>query len=227
MLQKNDLLVKAPITLTADGALTTNKVLRNTYLLLSLTLLFSALTAGFAMVTNAPPLHWLITLGGYFGLLFVVTRLRNSAWGLLAVFALTGFLGYTLGPILNFYLSLPNGPQVVMTALAGTGAIFLALSGYAVVSRKDFSFMGSFLMVGILVAFLAGLGAMLFNIPMLSLAVSAMVILLMSGMILWQTSDIIHGGETNYIMATVTLYITIFNLFLNLLQILGIFSGDD
>ncbi len=227
MLQKNDLLVKAPITLTADGALTTNKVLRNTYLLLSLTLLFSALTAGFAMVTNAPPLHWLITLGGYFGLLFVVTRLRNSAWGLLAVFALTGFLGYTLGPILNFYLSLPNGPHVVMTALAGTGAIFLALSGYAVVSRKDFSFMGSFLMVGILVAFLAGLGAMLFNIPMLSLAVSAMVILLMSGMILWQTSDIIHGGETNYIMATVTLYITIFNLFLNLLQILGIFSGDD
>jgi modulator of FtsH protease len=179
------------------------------------------------MATNAPPLHWLITLGGYFGLLFVVTRLRNSVWGLAAVFALTGFLGYTLGPILNFYLSLPNGSQVVMTALAGTGAIFLALSGYALVSRKDFSFMGSFLMVGILVAFLAGLGAMLFNIPMLSLAVSAMVVLLMSGMILWQTSDIIHGGETNYIMATVTLYITIFNLFVSLLQILGIFSGDD
>ena len=227
MLQKNDLLVKAPVTLTTESALATNKVLRNTYMLLSLTLLFSALTAGFAMATNAPPLHWLITLGGYFGLLFVVTRLRNSVWGLAAVFALTGFLGYTLGPILNFYLSLPNGSQVVMTALAGTGAIFLALSGYALTSRKDFSFMGSFLMIGILVAFLAGLGAALFNIPMLSLAVSAMVILLMSGMILWQTSEIIHGGETNYIMATVTLYITIFNLFLNLLQILGIFSGDD
>ena len=227
MLQKDDLLVKAPVTLRTESALATNKVLRNTYMLLSLTLLFSALTAGVAMATNAPPLHWLITLGGYFGLLFVVTRLRNSVWGLLAVFALTGFLGYTLGPILNFYLSLPNGSQVVMTALAGTGAIFLALSGYALVSRKDFSFMGSFLMIGILVAFLAGLGAMLFNIPMLSLAVSAMVILLMSGMILWQTSDIIHGGETNYIMATVTLYITLFNLFVNLLQILGIFSGDD
>jgi len=227
MLQKDDLLVKAPVTLRTESALATNKVLRNTYMLLSLTLLFSALTAGFAMVTNAPPLHWLITLGGYFGLLFVVTRLRNSIWGLAAVFALTGFLGYTLGPILNFYLSLPNGSQVVMTALAGTGAIFLALSGYALVSRKDFSFMGSFLMVGMLVAFLAGLGAMLFHIPMLSLAVSAMVILLMSGMILWQTSDIIHGGETNYIMATVTLYITLFNLFVNLLQILGIFSGDD
>ncbi|MBS1221141.1 MAG: Bax inhibitor/YccA family protein [Proteobacteria bacterium] len=227
MLQKDDLLVKAPVSLRTESVLATNKVLRNTYMLLSLTLLFSALTAGFAMATNAPPLHWLITLGGYFGLLFVVTRLRNSVWGLAAVFALTGFLGYTLGPILNFYLSLPNGSQVVMTALAGTGAIFLALSGYALVSRKDFSFMGSFLMVGILVAFLAGLGAMLFNIPMLSLAVSAMVVLLMSGMILWQTSDIIHGGETNYIMATVTLYITIFNLFVSLLQILGIFSGDD
>jgi len=227
MIQRDDLLAKAPVTLTLDKPLETNRVLRNTYLLLSLTLLFSGITAGVAMATNAPPLHWLITLGGYFGLLFVVTRLRNSVWGLAAVFALTGFLGYTLGPILNFYLSLPNGSQVVMTALAGTGAIFLALSGYAVVSRKDFSFMGSFLMVGILVAFLAGLGAMLFNIPMLSLAVSGMVILLMSGMILWQTSEIIHSGETNYIMATVTLYITIFNLFLSLLQILGIFSSDD
>ncbi len=227
MLQKNDVLARAPITLTLDKPSAGNKVLRNTYLLLSMTLLFSAVTAGIAMAANAAPLHWLITLGGYFGLLFVVTRLRDSVWGLAAVFALTGFLGYTLGPILNFYLSLPNGSQVVMTALGGTGAIFLALSGYAVVSRKDFSFMGSFLMVGILVAFLAGLGAMLFNIPTLSLAVSGMFILLMSGMILWQTSEIIHGGETNYIMATVSLYITIFNLLLSLLQILGIVSGDD
>ena len=227
MLQKDDLLVKAPVSLRTESVLATNKVLRNTYMLLSLTLLFSALTAGFAMATNAPPLHWLITLGGYFGLLFVVTRLRNSVWGLAAVFALTGFLGYTLGPILNFYLSLPNGSQVVMTALAGTGAIFLALSGYALVSRKDFSFMGSFLMVGILVAFLAGLGAMLFSIPMLSLAVSGMFVLLMSGLILYQTSEIIHGGETNYIMATVALFVDIYNLFLSLLQLLGIFGGDE
>ena len=229
MMQRNDLLAKAPITLTAEqsSAVVGNKVLRNTYLLLSMTLLFSGLTAGVAMATNAAPMHWLITLGGYFGLLFVVTRLRNSVWGLAAVFALTGFLGYTLGPILNLYLSLPNGSQVVMTALGGTGAIFLALSGYAVVSRKDFSFMGGFLMVGILVAFLGGLGAMLFNIPALSLAVSGMFILLMSGMILWQTSEIIHGGETNYIMATVSLYITLFNLFISLLQILGVVSGDD
>lgn len=227
MVQRNDLLAKPPITLTLDDSVTSNKVLRNTYLLLSATLLFSALTAGVAMAMNAAPLHWLVTLGGYFGLLFAVTRLRNSAWGLAAVFALTGFLGYTLGPILNLYLSLPNGPQVVMTALGGTGVIFLALSGYAVVSRKDFSFMSAFLMVGILVAFLAGLGAMLFGIPALSLAVSGMFILLMSGMILWQTSEIIHGGETNYIMATVSLYITLFNLFVNLLQILGIMSSDD
>ena len=227
MMRKDELLMKPPVTLTVDKPLAGNRVLRNTYLLLSMTLLFSAFTAGIAMAVNAPPFHWLITLGGYFGLLFLVTRLRDSAWGLAAVFALTGFLGYTLGPILNAYLSLPNGSQVVMTALGGTGAIFLALSGYAVVSRKDFSFMGSFLMVGILVAFLAGLGALLFNIPTLSLAVSGMFILLMSGMILWQTSEIIHGGETNYIMATVTLYISIFNLFVSLLQILGVMSGDD
>ena len=227
MLQRNDVLAKAPVTLTLEKPAVGNKVLRNTYLLLSMTLLFSAITAGIAMATNAPPLHWMITLVGYFGLLFVVTRLRNSVWGLAAVFALTGFLGYTLGPILNLYLKLPNGPQVVMTALGGTGAIFLALSAYALVSRKDFSFMGSFLMVGMLVGILASLAAVLFNIPTLSLAVSGVFILLMSGMILWQTSEIIHGGETNYIMATVTLYITIFNLFLSLLQILGVVSGDD
>lgn len=227
MLQRNDVLAKAPVTLTLEKPAVGNKVLRNTYLLLSMTLLFSAITAGIAMATNAPPLHWMITLVGYFGLLFVVTRLRNSVWGLAAVFALTGFLGYTLGPILNLYLKLPNGPQVVMTALGGTGAIFLALSAYALVSRKDFSFMGSFLMVGMLVGILASLAAVLFNIPTLSLAVSGVFILLMSGMILWQTSEIIHGGETNYIMATVTLYITIFNLFLSLLQILGVMSSDD
>ena len=227
MLQRNDVLAKAPVTLTLEKPAVGNKVLRNTYLLLSMTLLFSAITAGIAMATNAPPLHWMITLVGYFGLLFVVTRLRNSVWGLAAVFALTGFLGYTLGPILNLYLKLPNGPQVVMTALGGTGAIFLALSAYALVSRKDFSFMGSFLMVGMLVGILASLAAVLFNIPTLSLAVSGVFILLMSGMILWQTSEIIHGGETNYIMATVSLYITIFNLFISLLQILGVMSSDD
>ncbi|MEI2741489.1 MAG: Bax inhibitor-1/YccA family protein [Candidatus Competibacter sp.] len=226
-MQSNDVLSKAPVTLTLEKSLSNNKVLRNTYTLLAMTLLFSALIAGVAIATKAQPLHWLITLGGYFGLLFAVTKLRNSAWGLAAVFALTGFLGYTLGPILSLYLSLPNGSQVVMTALGGTGVIFLALSAYALVSRKDFSFMAGFLMVGILVAVLASLAAVLFSLPALSLAVSAMMILLMSGMILWQTSDIIHGGETNYIMATVSLYISLFNLFTSLLQILGVMSGDD
>ena len=225
-MQSNDVLSKAPVTLTLEKSLSSNKVLRNTYMLLAMTLLFSALTAGVAIATKAQPLHWLITLGGYFGLLFAVTKLRNSVWGLAAVFALTGFLGYTLGPILSLYLSLPNGSQVVMTALGGTGVIFLALSAYALVSRKDFSFMAGFLMVGILVAFLASIAAVLFSLPALSLAVSAMMILLMSGMILWQTSDIIHGGETNYIMATVSLYISLFNLFTSLLHILGVMSDD-
>ena len=209
------------------STLATNKVLRNTYMLLSMTLLFSALTAGLAMMLNMPPLGMIVTMVGYFGLLFATTKFSNSALGLVFVFALTGFMGLTLGPIINMYLNAyANGHQLVMTALGGTGVIFIALSGYALTTRKDFSFLGGFLMVGILVAFLAGIGAMVFSIPALSLAVSGMFILLMSGMILYQTSEIIHGGETNYILATVSLYISIYNLFLSLLQILGVFSGD-
>ena len=137
-------------------------------------------------------------------------------------------MGLTLGPIVGYYINaIPNGDQLVMTALGGTGVIFLGLSAYALKSRKDFSFIGGMLFAGILVAFLAGLGAAVFSIPALSLAVSAMFIILMSGMILYQTSAIIHGGETNYIMATITLYVSIYNLFLSLLQLLGIFGGDD
>ena len=214
-------------TRSESQILATNKVLRNTYALLSMTLLFSAVTAGIAMVMNLPPFNPILTLVGYFGLLFATTKFRNSSLGLLFVFMLTGFMGLTLGPILNFYLATANGSQLVMTALGGTGVIFLALSGYALTSRKDFSFMGGFLMVGILVAFLGGIGAMIFSIPMLSLAVSGMFVLLMSGLILYQTSEIIHGGETNYIMATVTLYISIYNLFLSLLHLLTAFGGDD
>jgi modulator of FtsH protease len=212
---------------TQTSKLATNAVLRNTYLLLSMTLLFSAVTAGVSMVFNLPHPGMLLTLGGYFGLLFATAKFRNSSLGLVFVFALTGFLGYTLGPILNAYLSLANGAQIVTTAMAGTGVIFIGLSGYALVSRKDFSFMGGFLMVGILVGFLAGLGAMVFEIPALSLAVSAMFVLLMSGLILYETSNIIHGGETNYIMATVTLYVSIFNLFTSLLHLLGSFGGQE
>ena len=212
----------------AESILATNKLIRNTYTLLSMTLLFSALTAGISMAMGFPYMGILITLGGYFGLLFLTTRLRNSVWGLVSVFALTGFMGLTLGPLLNAYIhAYANGGQLVMTALGGTGVIFLGLSGYALSTRKDFSFMGGFIMVGILVAFLAGIGALIFNLPALSLAVSAMFILLMSGYILYLTSDMIHGGETNYIMATVGLYIAIYNLFTSLLHLLGAFSGED
>jgi modulator of FtsH protease len=192
-----------------------------------MTLLFSALTAAISMSLNLPHPGLLLTLAGYFGLLFATTRFRDSGLGLAFVFALTGFMGYTLGPILNSYLALANGGQVVMTAMAGTGVIFLGLSGYALTSRKDFSFMGGFLMTGILVAFLAGLGAIFFEMPVLSLAVSAMFVLLMSGLILYETSNIIHGGETNYIMATVTLFVSIFNLFTSLLHLLGFMGSDN
>ena len=207
--------------------LATNKVIRNTYALLSMTLLFSALTAGISMAMNLPHPGLLLTLGGYLGLLFATTRFRNSGLGMVFVFALTGFMGYTLGPILNSYLSLPNGGQIVMTAMGATGVIFLGLSAYTLTTRKDFSFMGGFLMVGILVAFLAGLGAVLFGIPGLSLAVSSMFVLLMAGLILYETSNIIHGGETNYVMATVTLFVAIFNLFTSLLHLLGFMNGDE
>lgn len=209
------------------STLETNKVLRNTYALLSMTLIFSALTAGASMALNLPHPGLLLTLVGYFGLLFLTTKFRDSGLGIAFVFALTGFMGYTLGPILNSYMALANGGQIVMTAMGGTGAIFLGLSGYALTSRKDFSFMGGFLITGILVAFMAGLGALIFEMPGLSLAVSSMFILLMAGLILYETSNIIHGGETNYIMATVTLYVSIFNLFTSLLHLLGFMNGDD
>jgi modulator of FtsH protease len=212
---------------TQAGAITSNRVLRNTYLLLALTLLFSAVTAGASMALNLPHPGLILTLVGYFGLLFLTAKFRNSGLGLAMVFALTGFMGYTLGPILNAYLSLTNGPQLVMTALGGTALTFLALSGYALVSRKDFSFMGSFLMVGIIVAFLAGLGAVFFELPGLALAVSAMFVLLMAGLILYETGNIINGGETNYIMATVTLYVAVFNLFTSLLHLLSAFGGQE
>jgi len=186
------------------------------------------MTAGASMYLNLPHPGMILTLVGFYGLLFAITKFRNSAVGIVLVFALTGFMGLTLGPILSMYIkAFTNGHELIMMALGGTGAIFLGLSGYALTTRKDFSFMGGFLMVGILVAFLAGIGAIVFAIPALSLAVSAMFILLMSGMILFQTSLMVNGGQTNYIMATVDLYVSIYNLFLSLLQILGIFGSDD
>jgi len=216
------------LTRPAVTGIEVNKVLKNTYALLSLTLLFSALTAGLSVAFNWPHPGMLMTLVGYFGLLFLTTKFRNSSLGLVFIFALTGFMGLTLGPIVGYYVTaISNGPELVMMALGGTGVIFLGLSGYTLTTRKDFSFLGGFLFAGILVAFLAGIGAVLFSVPALSLAVSVMFMLLMSGMILYQTSAIIHGGETNYIMATITLYVSIYNIFLSLLHLLGIFGGDD
>ena len=207
---------------------TMNKVLRNTYLLLSMTLMFSAIMAGVAMAMNWPHPGLLITLVGYFGLLFATTKLRNSAWGLVSVFALTGFMGATLGPIINAYTyQFSNGGDIVMMAMGGTAVIFLAMSGLALTSKRDFSFMGKFLMVGILVAFLAGLGAIFFQFQPLMLAVSSMFVLLMAGLILFETQQIVRGGETNYIMATVTLFVSIFNLFTSLLHLLGFALGED
>lgn len=203
-----------------------HRVLRNTYMLLSLCLAFAAVTAGAAVALGLPHPGIIITLIGYFGLLFLVTKFRDRGVGVALVFALTGFMGYTLGPIISHYLNMPNGTQIVMTAMGGTAAIFMGLSAYVLVSKRDLTFIGGFLTVGILVAFLAGLAGIFLNIPALSLTVSAAFVLLMSGLILYETSNIIHGGETNYVMATVTLFVSIFNLFTSLLHLLGFASRE-
>lgn len=204
------------------------RVLRNTWNLLSLTLLFSAGVAWLSMANNWPHPGLVITLVGYFGLLFATQALRNSGWGILTTFALTGFMGLTIGPIINAYTTMfSNGDEIVIAAMGTTGVAFVGLSGFAMVTRKDFSFMGPMLFVGILVAFVAGLIAYFFSMPALSLAVSAMFTLLMCGLILFQTQQIVRGGETNYIMATVTLFVSIYNLFLSLLQLFGFFFGEE
>jgi modulator of FtsH protease len=211
-------------TTVMDGAAL--KVLRNTYLLLSLCLGFSAIVAGASIAFSLPAPGIIITLIGYFGLLFLVTKYRDQGLGVGLVFALTGFMGYTLGPIVSHYLSLPNGGLTVMMALAGTAVIFLGMSAYALVTKRDLSFMGGMLTVGVLVAFVAGLAAIFFSIPALSLTVSAVFVLLMSGMILFETNNIVRGGETNYVMATVSLFVSIFNLFTSLLQLLGFVNKE-
>lgn len=201
-----------------------SKVLRNTYALLAMTIAFSALVSTIAIVTNAPYLGPLITIGVYFGLLFFVEKTKNSAMGIFAVFALTGWLGFTLGPILNYYLHI-SGFEPILMALGGTALIFFGLSGYILVTRKDMSFATGFLMTGILVAFIAGIANIFLNISGLTMAVNCMFLFLSSGLIMWQTSQIIHGGERNYISATVTLYVMLYNIFTILLSFLG--GGDD
>lgn len=206
------------------GAIEINKVLRNTYLLLGMTLAFSAAMAAFAMAINAPYLG-LWTLLGWAGLLFLVYKTANSAWGIASVFAFTGFLGFTIGPVVSMFLTLPNGAEVVTMALGSTATAFVGLSAIALVTRKDFSFMSSFLMVGVLVLFAVIMLSWFLDLSAFYGAIGAAVVLLMSGMILWQTSEIIHGGETNYILATTSLYMSIWNMFQWLLILFGM--GDD
>jgi modulator of FtsH protease len=215
------------VTAPTLGPSATSRVLRNTYALLSLTLLFSAGVAAMSAAAQWPAPGILLTLAGYFGLLFAIYRLKNSAWALLAVFGLTGFMGYTLGPLLAKVMTLPGGGQVVAMALAATGAVFLALSAWVLTTRRDFSFMGGFLFAGMVVALLAGLAAVFLQVPMLGLVVTAMVALLSVGLILVETSRIVHGGETNYVLATVGLYVSIFNLFASLLSLFGLGGSDE
>ncbi len=208
------------------GLLSTHKVLRNTYALLGMTLLFSALMAAAAMALNLGHGAALAMMLGGFVMLFVVQKMADSAKGLPAIFVFAGLMGGSLGPMLNAYLQLANGPSLIMQALGGTAVVFFALSGYVVTTKKDFSFMGGFLMTGLIVVMVASIALIFFQIPAAQMALSAAIVLLMSGLILFDTSRIINGGETNYIRATVALYLDIYNLFVNLLALLGLSSDD-
>ncbi len=214
------------ISARAAGAVSINKVLRNTYMLLGMTLAFSALMAGVSMAMGAPYLGPLVTLAGFFGLIFAVHKTAHSSLGLLFVFLLTGFMGFTIGPIINAYLSLANGPSLVTSALGTTAAAFVGLSAFAVVTRKDFSFLSGFLVVGFFVLMGAVVLSLFFDLSAFSVAISCAIVLFASAAILWQTSAIIHGGETNYIIATVTLFASFYNLFVSLLHIFGV-MGDE
>lgn len=208
------------------SVLETNKVLRSTYMLLAMTLAFSAAVAGVSMALNLPHPGFIVTLIGFYGLLFVVHKTANSSTGVLSVFAFTGFLGYTLGPILNMVIG-AGGGELVMTALGGTALIFFGLSAYVLTTKKDMSFINGMLFAGFWVLLIAMIANIFLQMPAVSLAISAMFILFSSGVILVQTSDIIKGGERNYILATVTLYVSLYNIFVSLLSILMSFAGND
>jgi|TARA_Y100000994_G_scaffold41018_1_gene31984 modulator of FtsH protease len=208
------------------SVLQTNKVLRNTYMLLAMTLAFSAVCAGIAMAVGISPMMSLVMTIGAFITLFVVQKKADSASGIYWVFAFTGLMGASLGYTLNFYLGVA-GPALIMEALGATALVFFALSGYALTTKKDFSFMGGFLVIGLVVVLVAAIANIFFAVPAVSLAISAAIVFIMSGFILFDTSRIIHGGETNYIRATVSLYLNIYNLFTSILHLLGAFGGDD
>ncbi|HCH24806.1 MAG TPA: hypothetical protein DE179_10985 [Oceanospirillaceae bacterium] len=209
-----------------ESELATNKLMRNTYALLSMTLIFSALMAVVAIATNAAPMG-LLGFVGMFALLFILGRAQNSVWALPLVFAFTGFMGYSLGPIINMYLGMANGGQIVGTAFAMTGITFLGLSAYAITSRRNFNMLGGMLFAGLIVAVIASIANIFLQIPALSLAVSGVMVLLMSGYILYDTSRMVNGGESNYVMMTVSLYLNIYMLFVHLLNIVGFLNSDD
>jgi modulator of FtsH protease len=218
-----------PAVRSTESVLSTNKLIKNTYTLLSGTLIWSALMAVVSMAIAPPPMFSLIASFGALGLLwFVLPRTANSAKGLWVVFAVTGLLGFGLGPTLNFYAAMSNGGQIIATAFGGTGIIFLGLSGYALTTKRDFSFLGGFIFAGMLVVMLASLAGLFLNMPALHLAISAAVIMLMAGYILFETSQLVNDqGQTNYLLVTVGLYLAILNIFTALLQLLGAMSGDD
>lgn len=203
-----------------------NRLIRNTYLLLTLTLATSAITASIAMAANAGPVNFFIMLAVFIGMPFIIHKFRASIWSLPLTFLFTGFMGYVLGPILNLYLSLPNGPQVVMLAFSTTAVMFFALSGYALATQRDFSFMRGFLMVGLIVTLVAIIANFFLQLPALSLTISAIAVILMSGMILFDTSRMVNGGEDNYVVMTVSLFANIYVLFLHLLNLFSAFSGS-
>ncbi len=216
------------VTRREPSVLSTNKVLRNTYMLLSMTLLFSAAMASIAMYFHVPRGTAMIASFAAIGLVwFALPRTENSSAGIFVVFGIAGLLGFSIGPMISSYLSFPDGPRIVGTALGGTGLIFLGLSGYALTTRRDFSFMGGMLFSGLIVALVASIASIFIHIPALSLGVSALIMLVMSGMILFDTSRIVNGGETNYVRATVSLYLNIYNLFASMLHLLMAFGGGD
>ena len=210
----------------SQQTLATNQVIRNTYLLLSMTLLTSAVTAGFAMMAGASYVNPFIMLIVFIGMPFVINYFRNSAWGLLLTFVFTGFMGYVLGPVLNYYLAMSNGSQIVASAMTTTAVVFFSLSAYALTTRKNFSFMGGFLFAGLIVVLLAIVANLFLNIPALSLTISSIAVMLMAGLILYDTSRMIHDPNANYIMMTVSIYANIYVMFVHLLNLFGFFNQE-
>ena len=209
-----------------ESLLSTHKVLRNTYFLLGLTMAFSAVVAYISMSLNLPYPNLIVLLVGFYGLLFVTNRLANSAWGILAAFTFTGFMGYTIGPILNIYVA-RGMEDLIMLAFAGTAIVFFVCSAYVLTTKKDMSFLSTAIFSLFIVLLLGIVASFFFQIPALAVGISALFVVFSTMTILYETSNIIHGGETNYIRATVSIYVSIYNLFISLLRLLSIFSSDD